>query len=226
MKEAIIRAKGPDITEVLLYDLIGYDSWFGDGISAKAFREQIKAVKTKTISLRINSPGGSVTEASAMLAALDEWPGRIEVDVDGLAASAASFVAMAGDKIRVASNALVMIHDPVSGVRGGADEMRRTADLLDKVKGQIIDAYARRAKVSADKLAELMAAETWFTGAEAVEAGLADEVTGSVRVSNSFDLGRFGFRHAPAAPVAAGPSAADLAEHQRRREIAARLVRP
>ena len=110
MKEAKIINRG-DVAEVQLYDVIGEDPWFGGGISAKTFRDQIKSIKAKTINLRVNSPGGSVTEGAAMLNTLDEFPGRIEVDIDGMSASAATFIMMAGDVIRAASNSLTMIHD-------------------------------------------------------------------------------------------------------------------
>jgi ATP-dependent protease ClpP protease subunit len=141
-KQLTVRMKGDDTAEVLLYDVIGADM-FG-GIDAKTFRAQIKAVKAKAIELRINSPGGSVTEAAAMLQALDEFPGRIDVTVDGLAASAATVVMMAGDSIVAARNALLMIHNPWAGVMGTAADMRRVADLLDKIRGQILDTYAGR----------------------------------------------------------------------------------
>ncbi len=187
MKLATIRNLSEEMTEILLYDQIG-EGFFGDGISAKTFRGQLKAVKTPIINLRINSPGGSVTEAAAMLASLDEHPSRIEVDVDGIAASAGSVVMMGGDHIRVASNALVMIHDPHAMAVGGSAEMRRTADLLDKVREQILDAYARKSSLSRAELSKAMAAETWYNGAEAVAVGLADEASKPVSVAAFADL--------------------------------------
>lgn len=230
MKTATIRLQTADVTEVLLYDMIGRDSFFGDGIGAKEFREQLKAVKTPRLNLRINSPGGSVTEAAAMLQALDEHPAEVEVDVDGLAASAASVLMMAGKKIRVATNGLVMIHNPHAGVIGDAAEMRRMADLLDKVKDQIIDAYRRKATATRAQLSKWMDAETWFTGKEAVEAGLADEASKAVNVAAFADLmgvvAKLGAKNVPtverpAAEVAAATRARE--ETERRRAIAARL---
>jgi ATP-dependent Clp protease protease subunit len=221
-----IRMKADEVAEVLLYDTIG-ESFWGDGISAKTFREQIKGVKAKTLSLRINSPGGSVTEGAAMLAVLDDWRAkagrRIEVDVDGLAASAASVVMMAGNVVRVASNGLVMIHDPYTMVAGGAAEMRHTADLLDKVKGQILDTYLRRAKLSRDELSAAMEAETWYTGQEAVDAGLADSIAEQVSVAAFAGvrplLAKMKFKNAPELPT----DAAAWAETERRKLIAAGL---
>jgi len=220
MKQLTINMRG-DTAEVLLYDEIGAD--FYGGISAKTFREQVKAIKSKTLNLRINSPGGSVLEGAAMLAVLDEFPGRIEVDIDGLAASAATFVMMAGDEIRAAANALVMIHNPYGGVIGGAEDMRRTADLLDKVREQILDNYARRAKLSRAELAAAMDAETWYTGAEAVETGLVDSVTEAVNAAAFANvkqmLAKMKYRNTPELPS----DAEAWKETERRKLIAASL---
>lgn len=222
-KQLTIRMRGADTAEVLLYDTIGRDFW-SDGIDAKTFRDQVKAVKAHTMNLRVNSPGGSVTEGAAMLNALDDWrkanpSSRIEVDIDGLAASAATFVMMAGHTIRVASNALVMVHNPMAGVMGGAADMRHTADLLDKVKGQILDAYMRKSSAGREQLSAWMDAETWFTGQEAVDAGLADEVGGAVDVANfaglTDRLARLGAKRTPKLPEADAASA--LAEQDRLR---------
>jgi ATP-dependent protease ClpP protease subunit len=221
-KQAIVRMKTDDVAEVLVYDQIGRDPWFGEGISAKEFRAQVKAIKAKTLNLRINSPGGSVIEGAAMLSALDEFKGDIEADVDGLSASAASVLMMGADVIRVASNALVMIHDPKAGVLGGAEDMRRLADLLDKVKGQALDAYERHSKAGRQQLADWMAAETWFTGEEAVEAGLAHEATAPVALAALAGHGALMARLGYKPPV----TPADLlaAEETRKRKEIATLL--
>ncbi len=223
MKQLQIRMRTDDIMEVLLYDTIGSDDFFGGGISAKTFRQQIKATKAKVMNLRVNSPGGNVFEAGAMMAALDEWPGRIEVDIDGVAASAASYLIMAADVIRVASNGLMMVHDPFAVAGGGSADMRRMADLLDTVRGQILDAYERKSKAGREQLSAWMQQETWFTGPEAVAAGLADEATGAVRVAALAEhaqiLAKL-YKHTPELPQ----------DHEaweqtaKRREIAAQLM--
>ncbi len=224
MKTLQIRMKANDTAEVLLYDTIGEDPWFGGGISAKTFREQIKGIKAKAINLRVNSPGGDVFEAGAMMAALDEFKGEIIVDVDGLAASAASYIIMAADTIRLGTNAMLMIHDPFGGVMGTADDMRGLADALDKIKSQILDAYERKSNAGRDKLAAWMTAETWFTGQEAIDAGLADEVTEPVRIAAFASLApmlaKMKYKHQPAMPK----DDAAWRETERRREIAAKLV--
>ncbi len=222
MKKLTINMRG-DAAEVLLYDVIGEDM-FG-GISAKDFRAEIKAVKAKSLNLRINSPGGSVFEASAMMAALDEFKGRIEVDVDGIAASAASVIAMAGDEIRMASGAMMMIHRPYAMVVGPAEDMRSMADMLDKSGEQLIDAYMRHAKVSRKQISEMMDAETWFTGDEAVAAGLADGVTEGRQVAACADLtkvaAKMKFKHVP--EVLTARTSPAWAETERRRALAASL---
>ncbi len=223
MKKAIIRMASEKVAEVLIYDTIG-GGFFSEGITSKDFRKELKAIKAETINLRINSPGGDVFEAAAMFAALNEHPARIEVDVDGLAASCASWLAMTGDEVRVSSNGMMMIHDPYGGVMGGANDMRRMADLLEKSKGQILDAYARKAKESRDTLSQWMSDETWLTGAEAVEAGLADKVTGEIKIAACVDLAKFNFKHVP--PELLARNSAEQQEHNRRKEIAAKLACP
>jgi ATP-dependent Clp protease, protease subunit len=231
MNRVRIRARGdaPRVhmtgtdAEVLVYDLIGADPFYGAGISAKSFREQLQSARGKTLNLRVNSPGGDVFEAGAMLAALDQFPGKVVAHVDGIAASAASYLVMGADEVRIGTNAMMMIHDPYGFVLGGAVDMRDVAALLDKVKDQILDAYQRKSKAPRDRLSAWMSAETWFTGKEAVDAGLADTVTRPVRVAalsrHARTLAMLGYQQAPNLPRDNDAWQAT----QRRREIAARL---
>ncbi len=216
MKALTITMKADEVAEVMLYGLIGSD-FFGEGITAKEFRKELKAVKAKVLNLRINSPGGSVFEAAAMLAALDEHPARIEVDIDGIAASAASVLAMAGDTVRINAAGMLMVHNPHTMVIGGSAEMRKTADLLDSAREQLLDAYGRRKSVDRKQMGAWMDDESWFTGQQAVDAGLADSVTSGAAVAACIVPERLGYRKVP-------PSvAAQWAEHERRKAIAARL---
>lgn len=157
--------------EVYLYDEIG-----GWGITAKEFAKEIKGLgDIKHIDLHIHSPGGDVFEGMAIYNLLKNHPAKITVHVDGLAASMGSVIAMAGDTILMPENAMMMIHKPW-GIQGGdADDMRKYAELLDKVEGTLVSAYTRSGK-SADEIKELLKAETWYTGEEAVTAGFADKV--------------------------------------------------
>ena len=165
-----------DRGEVLIYDQIG-ESFFADGITAKKFAKEISDLGRVTdIDVRINSPGGSVFEGLAIFNTLDRHPANINVFVDGSALSMASVVAMAGDTITMAENALMMIHNPRSISAGDADDMRKAADVLEKSKGSLVLSYVAKTGKDAAEISDLMDAETWMTAGEAVEAGFADTV--------------------------------------------------
>jgi ATP-dependent Clp protease protease subunit len=177
--------------EIWLYDQIG-EGFFSDGVSAKSFQKDLAGLgKVNTINLRINSPGGNVFDGLTIYNQLKAHPARIVVDIDGLAASIASLIAMAGDEIRMAGNAMMMIHNPMGGAFGDATEMRRTAALLDQVKGNLSDTYAARTGVDQGTLNAWMDDETWFTATDAVQRGFADSVTQDQRIAASYDLTRF-----------------------------------
>ena len=185
-----IRARDAG-AELSIYDEIG-----AYGVSAKAFIAEIGALKASTnLELRINSPGGSVFDAVAIYNALKRHDGKVTVTIDGIAASAASYVAMAADEIVMPENAFLMIHDPSGLVMGTAGDMRDMAEALDKIAGSLIKGYAAKSGKPDDEIATLMAAETWFDAAEAVEAGFADRIAEPVRIAARFDIGSF--RNAP-----------------------------
>lgn len=169
-----IRAEKGDVTEVFLYDVI--DTWWG--VSADTFVRDLQAIKTPNITLRVNSPGGDVFDGWAIYQGLKQHPANVTVQIDGLAASSASVVAMAGDRIVMGKPSDMMIHDPWSMMVGPAAVMRQEADLLDKLGGQIAEVYADKTGGSAADFRDLMLAETWLTEQEAVDLGLADEVLG------------------------------------------------
>lgn len=180
-----VVARGKDAAEIYLYGIIGTD-WFGDGVSAKQFAADLKALgDVKTIDLRINSEGGSVFDGKAMYSLLNEHKAKIIVHVDGLAASAASFVAMAGDEIEIAEGGFVMIHNAYMVAVGDAREMRRSADMLETVNNTIIDTYVSRTKGDRKAIAKMMDDETWMTGAEAVKNGFADKMVENLKVAAS-----------------------------------------
>lgn len=171
--------------EIYLYGVIGM-SWFGDGVSAKQFAKDLKDLgSVSAIDLRINSEGGSVPEAEAIYTHLVEHKAPVTVHIDGLAASAASFIAMAGDEILISDSGFVMIHEARMMEYGTADDFRRGADLLDRTTEKIISKYATRTKNSADKIRTWMKAETWFIGEEAVQNGFADKVVENLKVAAS-----------------------------------------
>jgi ATP-dependent Clp endopeptidase proteolytic subunit ClpP len=178
-------------TEVLIYDEIG-----AYGVTAKGFLAELGALPDDAaIDLRLNSPGGSVFDAVAIYNALKRHPGEITVWIDGIAASAASYIAMAGDTIVMPENAFLMIHDPSGLVMGTAEDMRATAEALDKVKGSLIQGYAAKSGKPDDEIAALMAEETWLDAQEALDIGFIDRIGEPVKLAASFDAARF--RNAP-----------------------------
>ena len=183
------------VTEMLLYDDIG-EGFFG-GISAKQVVEDLQDIKASTINVRINSPGGSVHEGFAIANALRDHKAKVIVDVDALAASIASYIAVeAADEVRMADNSMMMIHNAWTVGMGDAAELRRTADLLDKHNEIIVEAYARRSGGDVSQVREWMDAETWFNAEEARDVGLADTVTEeAAKAAAWFDAERF--RNAP-----------------------------
>lgn len=173
-------------TEIYVYDEIGF--W---GITAKDFARDLKELDPKgEINLRINSPGGSVTDGIAIYNLLKNHKAKVNTFVDGLAASMASVIAMAGDTITMPENALMMIHNPWGGAMGDADELRKTADVLDKMKTALVSAYVNKTGLDDTEIANLMTAETWMTGAEALEKGFATQITDEVNLQASFDTSK------------------------------------
>lgn len=162
--------------ELWIYDVIGED-FFGEGVTPKSVRDQMKSMdKAEPLLVRINSPGGSVFDGVAIKTLIDEWQAGVQVQVDGIAASAASYIAMAGSTISMANGSMLMIHNPWSVVVGNAADMRKEAELLDKVGDQLAAAYATKSGADIDVIKAALDAETWYTADEAVAAGLADAV--------------------------------------------------
>jgi ATP-dependent protease ClpP protease subunit len=179
--------------EVLIYEDISASS-------SGAFVRALRDVKADEITVRINSSGGNVFDAIAMTNALRDHPARVTTIVDGLAASAASFIATAGDEVVMNRNSELMIHNPKAMGAGGAQDMRSLADRLDAVRDNIASMYVARAGGTVEQWREVMAAETWYSADEAVQAGLADRVSEQPAVTNSHDLSAFhyaGRSHAP-----------------------------
>lgn len=148
------------------------------GIDAYTFAREVAAIEASTIHLRINSPGGDVFEARAMKTALEQHPAKVIAHIDGLAASAASFLMLAADEIEISEGAFVMIHLPWTFAVGSADELRASAAVLDKVGLAIVGDYVRRTGKSEDEVLAWMRAETWFNADEAVENGFCDRKAG------------------------------------------------
>lgn len=205
----IATNQAADTAEIWLFDEIGY--W---GISAEQFVEQLRAITAANIDLHINSPGGEIFDGLAIHSCLKAHPAKVTTYVDGLAASAASFIAMAGDRIVINRNAMMMVHDASGLCWDNAAGMRTMADLLDKLSNNIADVYTQRAGGTVEEWRAVMLAETWYTGAEAVDAGLADEVSDPAPASdatppemaNTWDLSIFRYAGREQAPAPAAVS--------------------
>lgn len=179
-----------DEAEVRIYEEI---AWYA--INAEEFARELATITAPVINLRINSPGGSVFDGLAIYQTLRAHSARIVTHIDGLAASIASVIALAGDEIRIAAGAFVMIHNPWSIVMGDAAVMRQEADVLEKVAASLAGMYAARTRESAEAMQELMDAETWWNAEEAIAAGYADSIAddkpANARAADRFDLSLF-----------------------------------
>jgi len=181
------RAQAKGGAEILIYDEIG-----AFGVPAKAFLDELKALgQVAELTVRINSPGGSVFDGVAIYNALKRHDARVTVWIDGIAASIASMIAMAGDEVVMPENALLVLHDPSGLVAGTALDMRAMADALDRMRVGMVAAYRDKSGRDDAEIEALMAAETWLSAQEAVALGLADRVEQPVRMAAHFDLSRF-----------------------------------
>lgn len=214
---------------VYLYDAIVNspdEAAFFGGVDPKTFIDAIKAIDAPVINLRINSPGGSVFAARAMEQALREHPAKVVAHVDGYSASAASFLMMAADEISMAPGAMVMIHKAWTMAFGNADDLMQTADLLDKIDSTLIDTYAVRTKADPKQISDWMAAETWFTAQEAVDAGFADSLAETkAKAQKNWDLSAYAKAPPPQEPEPEPEPEAifDPSPLMRRLEVASRI---
>jgi ATP-dependent protease ClpP protease subunit len=163
-----------ETNELFLYDGIGSAAW--GFIDAEAVIGDLAKMSGRRVTLRISSPGGSVDEGRLIYNALQRHSGGVDVVIDSSAYSIASYIAMAGERVVMAPNAMLMIHNPWTMAMGDAAELRKVADVLDKYRDSILDAYTKRSGKDRKKVKALLDAETWYTAQEAVDAGFATEV--------------------------------------------------
>lgn len=193
--------------EVFIYDFI--DSWMG--VSAESFVKDLAAIDKGEITVRINSPGGDVWDGLAIMNAIRNHKAKVTAVVDGIAASAASFIAMAGDEVVIRRNAEMMIHDASGLVLGNASDMHDMAKLLDKESDNIASIYADRTGGEVKDWRKAMRAETWYSDQEAVDAGLADRIEAPEPAEsgskNRFDLSIFNYAGRSRAPAPISPAA-------------------
>jgi ATP-dependent Clp protease protease subunit len=190
--EIVRNEATPDETTIYLYDVI--DPFWG--VSAKQFVKELNAIKTPTINLRINSPGGDVFDGRAIATAIAQHPSKIVAHIDGLAASAASYVAISAKEVVMAPGTFLMIHNAWTIAFGNKDELQKVAEVLDKIDASLVDTYVAVTGASAEQVKEWMDAETWFTADEAVAEGFADRVSTPAageedKTANAWDLSAY-----------------------------------
>ena len=206
--------------EVYIYSDIG--AYYG-GVTSQEFIEDLQRLgPVDKIVVRIASTGGIVFEAVAIFNALERHPAEIEVAIDAMAASAASLIAMSGNKIVIAANARMMIHRPWNIAIGTADELRKTADQLDELDKMIVGIYANRTGLDREKISAMMDEETWMNAEQAKDLGFADEIGNeNTAAAMTFDLSRF--KHPPA-DLVARPPAGEMAKLQAAADSAAEVA--
>lgn len=182
-----IRAADTDAATVTIYEQIGEDYWSGDGMTAKRMAGILRSIGSRDVTVSINSPGGDFFEGIAIYNLLREHPHKVTVKVVGLAASAASVVAMAGDDILVARSGFLMIHNAWSIVVGNRHDLTGAAEVMGQFDEAMADLYAVRAGIDKAEAAAMMDAETWLTGQEAVSQGFATGLLGADEVSAEQD---------------------------------------
>ena len=165
----------PDARVLRLEGTIAEESWFDDDVTPAAFKGELFS-ENGPVTIWINSPGGDCVAAAQIYNMLMDYPGDVTVKVDGIAASAASVIAMAGTRVLMSPVSTMMIHNPLTVAMGDSDEMRRAIQMLDEVKESIINAYEIKTGLSRARLSHLMDAETWMNANKALELGFCDEI--------------------------------------------------
>ena len=169
-----IKASDENDNTIGIYDPIGYDYWDGSGVTAKRISAALRSLDGADVVVNINSPGGDVFEGLAIYNLLREYKGHVTVRVLGVAASAASFIAMAADEIQIARAGFFMIHNAWTGLWGNRNDLRETADFLEQIDFTIADIYHVRSGLSMDELKADMDKERWINGRDAIDSGFAD----------------------------------------------------
>ncbi len=179
MKKFWNWVKNEDTEErtLLLEGIIAEDSWFGDEVTPTAFKQELMQ-GNQPITVQIHSPGGDCIAAAQIYNMLMDYPSDVTVKIDGLAASAASVIAMAGTKVTMSPTSLMMIHNPSTMAFGESTDMQKAIQLLDEVKESIINAYEIKTGLARDELSRMMDGETWMNAHKAQELGFCDEIRG------------------------------------------------
>lgn len=181
-----VQAISDDETEIMIYDVIGWPF-----ISADDFVRALAGITAKTVTVRINSPGGDVFDGMAIFNALKTYNGKVVTRIEGIAASMASVIALAGKEVQAYANTMYMIHEPYAFTAGNQYSLRELADILEKMSGQMIDIYSSNASPGKREIAQMMKDEAWLTAKEAKEKGFIDTVLDGKGAKAQFDLSMF-----------------------------------
>tara|TARA_R110001632_G_scaffold28230_3_gene75428 strand:+ start:11541 stop:12515 length:975 start_codon:yes stop_codon:yes gene_type:complete len=185
-----IKNLSTDTTEVVIYDEIG--QW---GIDSKTFIDEIKEISTENVLLRINSPGGSVIDGLSIHDAIKRMPQKVTAQIEGLAASIATIIALGANEITMSQNSLFMIHNVWGGETGGAKDMRKAADLMEKMGDRLVSIYVSKTGRDESEIRNWMDEETWFTADEAIEAGFIDHVEKPIALAAKFDIEKLNYKN-------------------------------
>jgi ATP-dependent Clp endopeptidase proteolytic subunit ClpP len=178
-------------TEVMIYDEIGTY-----GVNAKSFVEEIKEIpNSASVLLRINSPGGSVVDGLAIYDAVNRLPQKVTSRIEGIAASMASVIALAADEVIMSENSLYMIHNVWGGEVGDSDDLRKAADLMDKMSDRLVNIYVSKTGKSEEQVRSWMDEETWFDSSEAFESGFINSIEEPVRMAAKFDINKYDYKN-------------------------------
>lgn len=180
----IRAATGETDNSISIFDVIGYDWWTGEGVTSKRIAGALRQIGDRDVVVNINSPGGDYFEGLAIYNLLREHQGRVTVKIFGIAASAASVIAMAGDEVQIARAGFLMIHNAWVSTSGDRHQLRDTAEWLEPFDATAADIYAVRTGIDTVELATMLDKETWIGGADAVERGFADSLLSSDQVTD------------------------------------------
>lgn len=184
-----IKSANDDENTIAIYEQIGTD-WFGEGFTAKKMADALRAADGKDVTVSINSPGGDFFEGAAIYNLLREYSGKVTVKIPGLAASAASIIAMAGDVIQISEIGFLMIHDCWAIVIGNSAEMMKTAETFNKFDSAMADVYVSRTGLDKEEISDMMDKDTWLNGTEAIEKGFSDELLPAKSVDGKGNEGK------------------------------------
>lgn len=171
-----LRAAAPSGNVISILDVIGFDWWTGEGVTSKTVASSLRALGDQDVTVLINSPGGDYFEGLAIYNLLRDYKGKVTVKVLGIAASAASVIAMAGDEVFIARAGFLMIHNTWLSTSGDRHQLRETADWLEPFDATAVDIYGSRSSLDAAEIAAMLDKETWIGGTEAVAKGFADDL--------------------------------------------------